>query len=52
MLDNLKSGDIISACVTHLEPFGAFVDIGCGVVSFIGIENISVSRITHPIRAF
>lgn len=52
MLDNLKSGDIISACVTHLEPFGAFVDIGCGVVSFIGIENISVSRITHPSERF
>ncbi len=52
MLNELKSGDIISACITHLEPFGAFVDIGCGVVSFIGIENISVSRITHPSERF
>lgn len=52
MLENLKSGDIINASITHLEPFGAFVDIGCGVVSFIGIENISVSRINHPSERF
>ncbi len=47
-LNSLECGDVISATVTHLEPFGAFVDIGCGVVSLIGIENISVSRISHP----
>lgn len=41
-------GDIINARVTHLEPFGAFVDIGCGVVSLIPIDCISVSRISHP----
>ena len=35
-----------------MEPFGAFLDIGCGVVSFIGIENISVSRISHPSERF
>ena len=34
--------------MTHLEPFGAFVDAGCGVPSLIGIENLSVSRICHP----
>lgn len=47
-LDTLHSGDILSAKVTHLEPFGAFVDIGCGVPSFIGIEHLSISRIFHP----
>lgn len=51
-LSSLSPGDIIPACVTHMEPFGAFVDIGCGVVSFIGIENISVSRISHPSERF
>ncbi|MPM54126.1 hypothetical protein SDC9_100899 [bioreactor metagenome] len=35
-----------------MEPFGAFVDIGCGTVSMVGIENISVSRIPHPDRRF
>jgi len=48
----LRCGDVISVRVTHLEPFGAFVDMGCGVVSLIGIENISVSRISHPSDRF
>lgn len=52
MLEHLRSGDIIPAVITHLEPFGAFVDIGCGVSSMIGIENISVSRIPHPGERF
>lgn len=47
-LKNLSPGEIIPAKVTHLEPFGAFVDIGCGITSLIGIETISVSRISHP----
>lgn len=38
---------ILPATVTHLENFGAFVDIGCGLPSMIGIENISISRISH-----
>ncbi|MBQ9511206.1 MAG: S1 RNA-binding domain-containing protein [Clostridia bacterium] len=41
-------GDVISAGVTHLEPFGAFVDVGCGIVSLLSIDCISVSRISHP----
>lgn len=51
-LQVLAPGDVIPASVTHLEPFGAFVDIGCGIISFIGIENISVSRIFHPKERF
>ena len=44
---SLNIGDIIQARVTHLENFGAFVDIGCGVISLIATENISISRISH-----
>lgn len=51
-MKELIPGTVIPATVTHLEPFGAFVDIGCGVVSMIGIENISISRIPHPDRRF
>lgn len=47
-LDFLKSGDIIDAVVTHLEPFGAFCDIACGIPSLLPIDSISVSRISHP----
>ncbi|HAN44802.1 MAG TPA: RNA-binding protein [Ruminococcaceae bacterium] len=44
----LKPGDIIDARVTHLEAFGCFVDIGCGIPSLIPIDAISISRISHP----
>ncbi len=47
-LSHLVPGDIIDARVTHLESFGCFVDIGCGIPSLISIDAISVSRISHP----
>ncbi|MBR5452476.1 MAG: S1 RNA-binding domain-containing protein [Clostridia bacterium] len=47
-LMKLTPGDIIEAKVTHLEQFGAFVDIGCGITSLLSIDCISVSRISHP----
>lgn len=47
-VSKLTGGDIIPAKVTHLEPFGCFVDIGCGIPSLIPIDAISVSRISHP----
>ena len=47
-LSTLICGDIIPAKVTHIENFGAFVDIGCGIPSLLSIDCISVSRIAHP----
>lgn len=47
-ISSLRTGDIIPARVTHLEPFGAFVDIGCGISSLLSVDCISVSRISHP----
>ena len=47
-LSTLECGDIIPATVTHLESFGAFVDIGCGISSLLSVDSISVSRIAHP----
>ena len=41
-------GDVIKSKVTHIEGFGAFVDIGCGIISLLSIDSISVSRIAHP----
>ncbi len=52
IFDTLQTGDIIDARVTHLEQFGAFADIGCGIISMISIDNISVSRIEHPKNRF
>lgn len=48
LLEHSAPGGILPARVTHLESFGAFVDLGCGVTSLIPLENISVSRIPHP----
>ena len=47
-LMTLSCGDILDAKITHLEHFGAFVDIGCGIASLLSIDSISVSRISHP----
>ena len=44
----LRAGDVLEAKVTHTEPFGAFCDVGCGIVSLLSIDCISVSRILHP----
>lgn len=51
-ISQLHAGDIIPAKVTHLEQFGAFVDIGCGIPSLIPIDSISISRISHPSDRF
>jgi len=51
-ISNLRSGDIIEGLITRIEPFGCFVDIGCGITALLPLENISVSRITHPSDRF
>lgn len=51
-ISQLKCGDVIPARVTHLEPFGVFADIGCGIASLMPIDTISVSRIDHPKERF
>ena len=51
-LSHVWSGDVVEARVTHLEPFGVFADIGCGLVSLLPIDAISVSRIDHPRERF
>lgn len=51
-LDHLRPGDIIDAKATHIESFGVFADIGCGIVALLPIDLISVSRIEHPKERF
>ena len=46
--EKVSVGDIFPARVTHLETFGAFLDIGCGIIALLPIDAISVSRISHP----
>ena len=47
-VSDLIPGDIVESRVTHLEGFGAFLDIGCGVISLLTVDCISVSRFSHP----
>ena len=47
-LETLVPGAVVTAVVTHLVPFGAFLDIGCGIVAMLPLERISVSRISSP----
>lgn len=51
-LSKLIPGDIIPCCITHTESFGAFADIGCGMIALLPIDCISVSRIDHPSDRF
>ena len=51
-VSTLNKGDVIGAKITHLESFGAFCDIGCGVIALMPIDSISVSRISHPSDRF
>ncbi len=51
-LEHLRPGTVVSGRITRLESFGAFVDIGCGIVAMLPIEHISVSRISHPSQRF
>ncbi len=43
-----RTGDVLKAKVTHLDAFGVFCDIGCGIIALLPIDFISVSRISHP----
>ena len=45
---HLRPGAVVTAKVTHLAAFGAFLDIGCGIIAMLPMEQISVSRISHP----
>lgn len=52
LLEHSAPGAVLPARVTHLESFGAFVDLGCGVTSLIPLENLSISRVSHPSDRF
>ncbi len=47
-LHTLSCGDVIPCRVTHIEQFGAFCDIGCGISALVPIDCLSVSRIHSP----
>ncbi len=48
MLSVSSPGDIITCKITRTESFGAFADVGCGVIALLPTDCISTSRIFHP----
>lgn len=45
--EKVKVGAILSATVTSLAPYGAFLDLG-GVEGMLHVSEISHSRVAHP----
>lgn len=52
VLDSIKTdlqvGQTINGIVKNITPYGAFIDIGGGVVGLVHIEDLSVARIKTP----
>ncbi len=46
--EDLKPGMVINGIVKNIRKFGAFIEIGGGVVGLLHIEDISISRIKGP----
>ena len=50
--NELKPGMIVNGIVKNMRKFGAFVEIGGGIVGLLHIEDISISRIKSPEERF
>lgn len=46
--EEVSEGTILKGIVKSIQPYGAFVEIGGGVVGLLHIEDISVARIKSP----
>ena len=51
-LKTLQPGMVLVCRITHLASFGAFADIGCGIIAMLPIELISVARLSHSRERF
>ena len=48
----LRPGAVVTGRIVGMEPFGAFVDIGRGIVALLPTAYISAARIRHPRERF
>lgn len=46
--EEVTEGNVLKGIVKSIQPYGAFVEIGGGVVGLLHIEDISVARIKTP----
>lgn len=50
--NELKEGMLVCGIVKNIRPYGAFIEIGGGIVGLVHIEDISVARIKTPYERF
>ena len=46
--NDLKVGQKVTGIVKNIKPYGAFIEIGGGIVGLAHIEDLSVARIKTP----
>lgn len=47
-ISKLELGQVINCKITHVEEYGAFCDIGCGLVALLPVENFCIARVRDP----
>ncbi|MFC1576123.1 30S ribosomal protein S1 [Candidatus Omnitrophota bacterium] len=48
VMDTLEKGTIVKGLVKNITDFGAFIDIGGGVIGLLHIADMSWGRVNHP----
>ena len=46
--NNMQTGEHVTGIVKNIRPYGAFIEIGGGIVGLAHIEDLSVARIKTP----
>lgn len=46
--NDLKEGERVTGIVKNIKPYGAFIEIGGGIVGLVHIEDLSIARIKTP----
>lgn len=47
-ISKLQIGQVIDARITRIEDYGAFCDIGCGIIALLPMEHFCVTRLKDP----
>jgi len=50
--NELREGQKVHGIIKSIRPYGAFVEIGGGIVGLLHIEDISIARIKTPLERF
>jgi len=48
VFENLEKGSIMNGIVRNITDFGAFVDLGAGIIGLLHITDMSWGRVSHP----